>query len=178
VKILDCLPYFPDATIVPLREENVRVKPYQITVQMSISLRTLLEWDPRTPSFPAILDTGNNHNFSIRKEHLVRWAGIQPQALQQIGAIRERGQPIPLHAAAVWLHGNVPGERVPSNREPHVLNLREGIALYPDESGPRLPVLGLRALTQNKLHAVIDSERLSVTLQSPGWRTTLLRWLG
>jgi hypothetical protein len=178
VKILTRLPYFTDATVAPVREESVRVKPYQIVVQMSLNLRTFVKWDPRTPSFPAVLDTGNNHNLSIRSEQLVRWAGIQPQALKQIGAMRERGQRVPLHAAAAWLHGNVPEKRVSSDREPHLLNLREGIAIYPDDVGPRLPVLGLRALTQNGLHLIIDPERLRVDLRTRGLATTLLRALG
>jgi hypothetical protein len=72
----------------------------------------------------------------------------------------------------------MPGARSPSDREPHVLNFREGIAIYPDDIGPRLPVLGLRALTQNRLHLTLDPERLRVDLRTKGIGTTLLRALG
>jgi len=78
VKILDRLPYFSDPTSVRAPGESVRVKPYQIIVYVSVSLPALLDWDPHTPSFPAILDTGNNHNLSIRKGQLRLWAGLQP----------------------------------------------------------------------------------------------------
>lgn len=36
------------------------------------------------------------------------------------------------------------------NDEPHPLKVEEGVAVYADDIGPRLPVLGLRALTQNQ----------------------------
>ena len=39
------------------------------------------DWDARSPIFPALLDTGNNHNFSIQQSQITRWAGIQPQYL-------------------------------------------------------------------------------------------------
>ena len=178
VKILDRLPYVSDPTFVRAPGEGVRVKPYQIVVYVSVSLQALVEWDPRTPSFPAILDTGNNHNLSIRKGQLRQWAGLQPEALPIIGVIRERAQRIPLHFASAWLHRNLPGQRALKDREPHPLKLEEGIAIYPDDVGPRLPILGLRALTQNQLSTAIDSERTRLDLRTPDWATTVLRLVG
>jgi hypothetical protein len=178
VKLLNRLPYFTDPRFVAAPGGSVRVKAHQIVIQVSVSLPVLPEWDPRTPSFPAILDTGNNHNLSVRRGQLVRWAGLQPEALRTLGSMRERQLQIPLHAASVWLHGNVPGEGARRDREPHPLRLEEGIAIYPDDIGPRLPVLGLRALTRNRLHLTIDPERLHVDLRTKGMNTTLLRALG
>ena len=65
MKILDRLPYSADATFVAAPGASVRVKLYQFILVVSIGLQTLREWDPRIPGFPAILDTGNNHNLSI-----------------------------------------------------------------------------------------------------------------
>jgi hypothetical protein len=178
MKILDRLPYSSGAAFVSAPGESVRVKPYQIVVEVSVNLQALMEWDPHMPGFPAILDTGNNHNLSNSRRHLLRWAGLQPEALRIVGAIRERQQQIPLHAASVWLHKSRPGERASREQEPHPLKLQQGIAVYPDDIGPRLPVLGLRALTQNQLHVAIDPERLRVNLRTPGWSTTILGWFG
>jgi hypothetical protein len=178
VKILDRLPYSSDATFVSAPGASVRVKPYQIVVAVSIGLEAQVEWDPRMPRFPAILDTGNNHNLSISRRHLLRWAGLQTEALRIIGAIRERQQRIPLHAASVWLHRNRPGERAVTDQEPHPLKLEEGIAVYPDDIGPRLPVLGLRALTQNQLHVAINPERMRVNRRTPDWSNKILGWFG
>lgn len=178
MKILDRLPYSSEATFVFAPGGSVRVKPYQIVVAVSVGLQALGEWDPRMPHFPAILDTGNNHNLSITRGHLLRWAGLQAEALRIIGAIRERQQRIPLHAASVWLHRNRPGEQAMRDQEPVPLNLEEGIAVYPDDLGPRLPVLGLRALTQNQLHVAIDPERMRVNLRTPDWGLKILGWFG
>jgi hypothetical protein len=118
VKILDRLPYSSDPTVVSVPGGRVRVKRYQIVVDVGISLQALREWDPRMPRFPAILDTGNNHNLSISRGHLLRWAGLQPEALRIIGAIRERQQQIPLHAASLGCTGIAQGNGPWGTRSP------------------------------------------------------------
>ncbi len=72
MKILNRLPYSSEPTTINLRGEAVRVRPYQIVVWVSLNLWQVNDWDVRVPRFPAILDTGNNHNFSIRVSHLLR----------------------------------------------------------------------------------------------------------
>jgi len=67
----------------------------------------------------------------------------------------------------VWLHRNLPRERALKDQRPHPLKLEEGIAIYPDDIGPRLPILGLRALTRNQLFTAIDPERTRVDLRTP-----------
>ena len=54
---------------------------------------------------------------------------------------------------------------------------KEGIVVYPDELGPRLPVLGLRALAANGLHLTVDGDERQVWLRTLDWRAKLLRWL-
>jgi hypothetical protein len=136
--------------------ETVEIKPYQVVLWLSIAVRDMLEWDPRTPRFPALLDPGNNHNLSIREDQLVRWAGIQPELLDEQRWLQDKGIKVPLRAAAVWLHAD----------EPYRLTMAEGIAVYPQD-GPRLPLLGLRALTQNKLQALIYGDRMQVVIRTP-----------
>ena len=50
---------------------------------------------------------------------------------------------------------------------PYELSLREGIIIYPrgNPLGPRLPLLGLRALVQNNLEMVIDGQRRELTIR-------------
>ncbi len=149
----------------------MHVRAYQIVVWVSLNLREVTDWDVRVPRFPAILDTGYNHNFSIRVSHLVRWTGIRREALRSLGAMRDRGNRIPLHAARLWLHRNVRGTGEVDERDPHQLAVKDGVAIYPDDIGPRLPLLGLRALTLNRLRCVVDGDRRYVTI-----RTALPRW--
>jgi hypothetical protein len=65
MKILDRLPYFSEHRALSVRGEAVQVRPYQIVVWVSVNIARLREWDSRTPAFPAILNPGNNFNFSI-----------------------------------------------------------------------------------------------------------------
>src|SRR5438128_5962786 len=111
MRILDRLPYATVPTTIAVRGESQRVRPYQIIVWVSINTQDVLDWDPRLSQVPAILDIGNNHNFSITRTQLIRWAGIEPEALLPLGTMRERGQRVPTHAAKIWLHANAPGNR-------------------------------------------------------------------
>jgi hypothetical protein len=177
--LLRHLPFGEAADEVSCGRERVPVKPYQIIVWVSITARTVLELPPQTARLPAILDTGHSHHFSIDERHLADWAQVERNLLVQRRTIIVKGAPIPLHAAAVWLHPNQPGSRDGfANRLPYRLELREGIAVYPREHHfPRLPLLGLRALVHNKLHFTLDPERHVINLRTPDWRTRFLQWL-
>jgi hypothetical protein len=170
VRILNRLPYFADPTQVSVPSETVRVKPYQIIAWASVTPPDLPGWNARIPLLPVILDTGNTHNFSIRAGQLRSWAGVHPESLELLGTVRDKALRLPLRAADIWLHFNRPGERDPRrDREPWRLNLEEGIALYPEEANwPRLPLLGLRALTDNELRLTIDGKRRYVTVSIGG----------
>jgi hypothetical protein len=167
MKIVDRMPYFTRRTEVPVRGENVAVKPYQIIVWVSVGEAGELEWDPRTPLFPAVFDPGHNHNFGIFPSQLLRWAGIAPDALPLRGAVREGGTRMPLHSATVWLHRNKRGTR-DVRGEPYPMILEEGISLYPNEGekAAHLPLLGLRALTDNNLVSTIDGDNQWVTIRT------------
>jgi hypothetical protein len=69
MKILDRLPFSETRSEVWTPDRIATVKPYQIVVTVSLSVRELIEPDPGLPQFPAILDTGNNHNFAIREQN-------------------------------------------------------------------------------------------------------------
>ena len=181
MKILDRLPYSAEPSPpVVLRGLSMPVRRYQVVVWVSVGVADLRAWDPRTPAFPAILDTGNNFTLAIYQSQLVRWAGIQPRLLPRRGMIREGDNICVRHEADIWLHHNVPGrpERR-DDRPPLRLPVEQGIAVYPDAAGipPRPPLLGLRALTENNLHLLIDGQRRQVALRTPDWRTKLFRWL-
>jgi hypothetical protein len=175
MKILDRLPIPQADTPAHVGTESVLLKKDQIIVWISLTEEKAARWNPTRVRFPAILDTGHTHNFAIQHQHLVRWIGIQPAMLRQLGHIRHGGKRMPLYAANLWLHGNRPGEMdlLPDN--PFFLKLVNGIAVYPDGVDyPRLPLLGLRAILSNRLHFAVDGERASVTLRTPDWRTWLI----
>ncbi len=182
MKILDRLPYWTKpAPAVVVRGQSMPVRRYQVIVWVSVSVRApgSVEWDPRAPAFPAILDTGNTFTLAIFQRQLIQWAGIQPRLLRRLGTINEGGTAYPCHEADLWLHSNVPGRRDRrGDRPPLRMSLAKGIAVYPDAASrpPHLPLLGLQALTENNLHLTIDGERRLVSLRTPDWYTKLLRW--
>jgi len=166
VKIIDRQPLREGASEVWTPDGIALVKPFQIVVMVSLSLGDVLE--PGGRRFPAILDTGLNHNFAIRREHLDRWTALRPPARKPVTV---RKQQVPLAAAHVWVYRNEPGTNLPSDLLPIRLRTPEGIAIFPEnEPNPaRLPILGLRALVRSDLKLIIDGKRREVTLKTPGW---------
>ena len=64
MKIIDRQPLHAARSEVWTPDGIALVKPFQIIVMVSLSLGDVLE--PGGRRFPAILDTGLNHNFAIR----------------------------------------------------------------------------------------------------------------
>lgn len=176
--ILSDAPFQERADEVSCGLERVPIKPYQIIVWVSLTARKVLELPAGVPRFPAILDTGHSHNFSIHERHIADWARLSRDQLPHRGRTTVDGEKIPLHAAVVWIHPNLPGQRDQfAEQPPYCLELPGGIALRPGVDTPRLPLLGLRALVRNTLHLTVDPERCVIHLRTPDWRTKLQRLL-
>ncbi len=79
--------------------------------------------------FPAVLDTGHSHNFSISEALLHNWAGW---SLPRIGTTKVNGVPVPVATADLELEG-------------HRLVFPDGIAVFPlgHPGITRLPLVGL-----------------------------------
>jgi hypothetical protein len=169
MKILNRLPFSETRSEVWTPDRLATVKPHQIIVTVGLSVRELIEPDSGLPRFPAILDTGNNHNFAIREEQLRSWVRITPSESRHYITIQ--GRRVPLINAGLWLFCNEPGRVAVSGRSPIRLAMAEGIAVFPEDlpNPARLPILGLRALVDNNLMLIIDGKRREVTLKTPGW---------
>lgn len=166
--ILHRLPIRIEDDVLFVRDEMVRVKAYEIVAWVSLTSVNVLEFDPRLPRIPVLIDTANTHNFCLQERHLVHWAGLRTENLPVLGAVREREVRAQLYAARVWIHPNLPGRRDRfSGQPPHSLVLPDGIAVYPSEAGrPRLPLLGLRAIIRNNLHFAVDGARQTASLRT------------
>lgn len=128
----------------------VLVRPYQIVVSVNLVVGDVL-----SPSFPAILDTGHSHNFSISEEQLRSWANMK---LPTSRVIRVNGRPVPIAAADLVLDGMR-------------LHLPEGIAVFPmgHPGLTRIPLVGLRALVRNNMRVDIHGKRRQVSI-TRAWR--------
>ena len=168
MKILTRLPFSEVRSEVSTPDGIAEVKPHQIIVMVSITARNITELDRGATRIPAILDTGHNHNFAIRREQLDLWVKLgEPER----GQIRVGGVRVALVPANVWIHPNLPRTRESADRPPFMLELKESIAVCPPEiSNPaRLPTVGLRGIVRNGLKLVIDGQRREVTLMKSGW---------
>ncbi len=67
MKILNRLRFSEGPSVISTPDGVAEVKPYQIVVTVSLAPRGLVELPGGWPRFPAILDTGMNHNSSIRR---------------------------------------------------------------------------------------------------------------
>jgi len=170
--LLDRLPIPEVTSEVVFGGRRFRVRGNQIIVWVMVTRRRLASPDLRLVPFPAILDTGHNHTFSIQERHLVEWAGLDAEALPEVGTAREQGRRVRLHAADLWVRRNLQGFRDRLTGDaPHRVSAPIGIAIYPAALNfPRLPILGLRAIADNDLVLVVNGHRRQATLR------TAYRW--
>lgn len=149
------LSYSAEKTRIGVLGDVVEVKAFQIIVWVSIAGANS-RWLPGTSRLPAILDVGNNHNFAITERYLLTWAGIAA-ALPELTKIRQQGEKLLLRSAALWLH---------ADDESFELAVHGGIAVHAG-TWPRLPILGLRALTNSKLQTFIYGDTRRVHIRRP-----------
>ena len=165
--LVDRMPFMAEPGEFLIGGERVLVRAEQIIVWVSLSLHRRAEPNPSAVPFPVIVDTGHTHSFSIQERHLVEWAGLRPEALGIVGAVRDRGNRVLLRTANIWVHPNKKGRRDllaggPLKR----LKAKQGIAVYPDGDFPRLPILGLRVISENGLILTVDGRRREATLRT------------
>jgi hypothetical protein len=167
--IIRDLPYFEKSTSATVHGREVPIFSYQPVLWVSVAPFADEALDPNTPRFPAVLDIGYTHNFLIRDEQLLQWAGLSPEHIREIGHIQPYGEHVPLRAANLWLHPNVPGKRDEfSGAPPFCVELPHGIGVCRSDMprAPRLPLLGLRGLRFANLEIVIDCTRCRITIRT------------
>ncbi len=167
--VVDRLPFSSRRSTILLGGEEIAVKADQIVLWMSLTEEGASPPVPRSPRFPAVLDTGLSHNFAIREEQLADWAGLYPPLLHMLGHGRLNGRSINVLAADAWIHRNRPGQRdALPDYLPFPLDFTGGIAVYPrgTPDTPRLPALGMRALRLNGLRLLVEGDRCLVSLRT------------
>jgi hypothetical protein len=177
--ILRNLPFSDRLSTVEVRGRPYRVLPNQVLVWVSLGRFGQPAFDPRTPRFAAILDTGFTDNFLIHEQHLRQFAGLEAEQLTRYREdLRAHGRRIPILMANIWLHRNRSGERDRfASTEPFLLELDRGIGVCGDpDLFPRLPLLGARALRRAQARLLIDYGKCRVSLQTPS-RLWFLNWL-
>jgi hypothetical protein len=147
----------------PAWGEVIRLKPHQILLWVSLTHRGLDRLPPATPRLPVLLDTGHNHNLSLRQDHLMRsgleapwpWSTVPLRVRDASGVERD----VPRLLVDVWLHGD--GLQPNAAAYPLRLGFR-GAACYTlagAVAGPHLPLLGLAALCAGSLTVELQCHR-------------------
>lgn len=180
--LLRALPYFDTVTVIAAAGIREQANAYQIIVWVSV---TGVEDDvlPATARrFPAILDTGHNDNFTVAPLQLRAWAGLHWNSLPEERVQRYYGGiPVPTRRAYLWLHPNQYGWRdlIDPLLPPVRVEMHEGITVFGNGEqvgddhrtttlrAPRLPIIGLRALTGMDSQLHIDAASRSVCLDVP-----------
>jgi hypothetical protein len=142
---------------------QIDLRPPKIIVGLSLTL--LAERDSLPPgvvTLPAILDTGFNRTCEIDEWHLVRWAGLHKEHLETVAKDKVHdGRRYDLCKATLWLHRDpFRGPQAPRTRPPMLLSRSTQIRVMATtgKPNPRLPLLGLNALIENRLQAQIDGD--------------------
>jgi hypothetical protein len=182
MKILDRLPLLPQTRTFHFGDRHGPLLRNEIVVWLSIGLRG--ERDPQrlSPPFPGLIDSGNNSEFYLHEHHLVHWAGIRPDLLALLASRRVNKREVTSHEADVWIYPNLPRtqDRWPG-KTPLRLELEEGIAVGPpvaDQSiFPRVPLLGLSALRNNRLDFWFESKTAECHVWTADWRSKIMRLL-
>ncbi len=167
--ILRDLPYFDRETVLTINSQQVIIRPHQIIVWISLTQPGISpdEYNPQTPRFPAILDTGLSYHFAIQEEHLRPWSGSDPEHYERLKKIRLNSVEVPTFKASVWLHLNRQGSRDEfAAKIPHRLPA-SSIAVYEPGTADflRVPILGLRAFDRSRMRLSIDFKNHAVSLR-------------
>ena len=135
---------------------------YQAVVTVYLDIRGRL-----TSAFPAFLDPGHNHNFSISEQHLRDWLGVDPASLNVLRQIRFDDRLVPLAEADVVLLRNKKATRDINPKDPYVFHFSQdkGIMVHKTPIAP-LPILGMRGIMRNDLKLLFDGQRKSFDLSS------------
>ena len=141
----------------------VDLRPPKIIVGLSL---TLVSEDEAFPSgavtLPAILDTGFNRTLEIDEWHLVHWAGLRKEHLPTVAKDKVHdGRKYDLCEANLWLHRTPYGcPKATRPKSPILLedSAQVRVMATAGKPNPRLPLLGLHALIQNKLQLRLDGE--------------------
>jgi hypothetical protein len=138
------------------------LRPPKIIIGISLTLVGESTLAQRVITLPAILDTGFNRVLEIDEWHLNHWAGLHREHLVPIEKDKSyEGRKYDLCGARIWLHRTpYTGPRAPRDFPPLLLKNSPQVRVMSPigKPNPRLPLLGLSALIQNRLRASIDGE--------------------
>jgi hypothetical protein len=126
---------------------------------------------PDAVPFPAVIDTGNNNSFLIPAPFFRAWSRTDPDLSFPGRPALVNGIPLRFHRYNLDLfrtRGGGPTDRVAAR-----LQTDQGVMIIPDAlvpSFPRLPVLGVRCLTTNRITFSLNGDKQTFSLSQSSVR--------
>jgi hypothetical protein len=123
---------------------------------------------PEAMTFPAVLDTGNNHSFLMPATLFAGWTRLDPSALKTRHTVRANGVELSCHGLNIDVYRMRNGN--PTSRVAGRLQTDRGVVLVPERHEhlfPRLPVIGVRALCASRATFTVDGQRKAFSLRGP-----------
>lgn len=125
--------------------------------------------DPEAVTFPAVVDTGNNHSFLIPATLFRAWVRLDPAALVTKHRVRVQTAELSCHALNLDVYRTRAG--IPTDRLAGRLQTDRGIVIVGERYEhlfPRLPVIGVRCLRASRAVFSLDGGRATFSLRGPG----------
>ncbi len=161
--------------------QRLVLPPHALVVDFCLAPRGQAGPPPDGPWFPAVIDTGTTHNFSLCVGHFGPSAVAPLADFRKLGTIvftyadgRRDPRKRPLYDGDLWARSQVAPTLPPLRIE-----LSEGFALF-DPDGPPYPILGTAALATAGLRLAVDYEgrRAALTWGGPLRFGDFLLWHG
>ena len=158
------------------REYELSIRPNQLAVWVSLSMNSE---EPGRHVFPALIDTGFGHTFALHAEQLRVWFQLFPEyhsrPIRFNGVDYSRAPTVSLWLFRRWSHS--------ANEiamEPPILLSTQGLGIVVNPHNgeptdelrnpivrrrfPRIPLLGMETLRQNRLRLFVDAWRSRFSL--------------
>ncbi len=163
-------------TRVPLVGEEHDVAPGGVAITLRVYQPViwvrLVPWvgsvHPEAVTFPAVLDTGNNHSFLIPTTLFQSWTRLDPAAFVTKHTVRVHGHVLSCHGLNVEVYRTRNGN--PTERRAGRLQTDRGVVIVGhalEPFFPRLPVIGVRCLRASRATFTLDGGRGTYTLTGP-----------
>jgi hypothetical protein len=147
--------------------------PVTLRVNQPVVWVRLAAWDgspvPTPVAFPAVLDTGNNYSFLIPATLFQAWTGLDLDRLTPLRTMEANGLPVGCYPFNLDLLRIRAGRA--TDRLARQLHTDRGIVIVSDAYAlrfPRMPVIGVRCLTVNRITFTLNGDKRTFSLFQPG----------
>jgi hypothetical protein len=123
---------------------------------------------PEAITFPAVLDTGNNHSFLIPATLFRAWTRLDPASFVTKHTVRVLGHELSCHGLNIEVYRM--GTMSAHDRRVGRLQTDRGVVVVRESLEahfPRLPVLGVRCLCASRAIFTVDGGRATYSLRGP-----------